>query len=145
MKRITSIVAGPVFAVLTACGTFTAVLGAQDALGEIFTVPFAFTADGHEIGPGTYEVRRDMSQRLMSIQNVQTGEKELFSVRPENRHSSISVKGFLVFERCGDSRNLIEFHKRGTGLYSATIAPSRKKNLEVGICSTSGTTTVAAR
>ena len=144
MKRITSIVAGSAFAVLTACGTFSAVLSAQDALGEIFTVPFAFTAGGHEIGPGTYEVRRAMSQRLISIQNVQTGEKELFSVRPEDR-SSISGKGFLVFERCGDSRNLIEFHNRGTGLFSATIAPSRKKNLEVGSCSMSGTTTVAAR
>src|SRR5689334_5729361 len=144
MKRITSIAVGSAFAVLTACGTFTAVLSAQDALGEIFTVPFAFTAGGHEIGPGTYEVRRAMSQRLMSIQNVQTGEKELFSVRPEGR-SSISGKGFLVFERCGESRNLIEFHNRGTGLYSATIAPIRKKNLEVGSCSMSGTTTVAAR
>jgi hypothetical protein len=144
MKRITSIVVGSAFAVLTACGTFTAVLSAQDALGELFTVPFAFTAGGHEIGPGTYEVRRAMSQRLMSIQNVQTGEKELFSVRPEGR-SSISGKGFLVFERCGQSRNLIEFHNRGTGLYSATIAPIRKKNLEVGSCSMSGTTTVAAR
>ena len=144
MKRITSIVAGSLFAVLIAGGTFTAVLKAQDAPGEVFTVPFAFTADGYEIGPGTYEVRRDMSQRLMSIQNVQTGEKELFSVRPEDR-STISGKGFLVFERCGDSRNLIEFHVRGTGLYSSAIAPSRKKNLEVGSCSMSSTTTVAAR
>jgi hypothetical protein len=144
MERITSIVAGSLFAVLITGGAFTAKLKAQDAPGETFTVPFAFTADGHEIGPGTYEVRRDMSEYLMSIQNVQTGEKQLFSVRPEERRS-IPGKGLLVFNRCGDRRDLSEFHIRGNSLYSATIEPRRKKNVESETCSITGTTTLAAR
>jgi hypothetical protein len=144
MKRITSIMAGSLFAVLIAGGAFTAELKAQNAPGEIFTVPFAFTADGHEIGPGTYEVRRDMSERLISIQNVETGEKDLISVRPEER-STISGKGLLVFQRCGDRRGLSEFHIRGKSLYSATITPRRNKNVEIENCSMNGTTTVAAR
>jgi hypothetical protein len=144
MKRVTSIVAGSLFAVLIAGGALTAELEAQSTPGEIFTVPFIFTADGIEIGPGTYEVRHDMSQHVMSIQNVETGEKDLISVRPEER-SAISGKGLLVFHRCGDRNYLSEFYLRGTNLYSATITPSPKKNVEIESCSMTGTTTVAAR
>jgi len=144
MKRITSIMAGPLLAVLLAAGAFEAKLSAQDPSGEVFTLPFAFTADGHEIQPGTYEIRRSANAFLISIQNVQTGDKQLFSVRPEGS-AAVPAKGLLVFRRCGDQRELSEFHIRGTNLYSATVQPNQRRNSEIERCSTPDTTTVAAR
>ena len=142
MKRIRSIMTGLFGVILIGASTVT--LKAQNALGETFTVPFAFTADGHVIGAGTYEIRRDMSQFLISIQNVQTGEKQLFSVRPEERRA-VPTKGLLVFEGCGERKELSEFHIRGTRLYSATIEARGKSNTDVERCSSAGTTTIAAR
>ena len=144
MKRVSSMMAGSLLAVLIAGGTCQARLNAQNEPGEVFTVPFAFTADGHEIQPGTYEVRRESNQFLVSIQNVKTGEKQLFSVRPEER-SAVPAMGLLVFERCGDQKALSEFHIRGTNLYSATIDAGRRKSPEVESCSRSDTVTLAAR
>jgi hypothetical protein len=144
MKRITSIVAGSLLAVLIAVGASEEKLNAQNGSGEIFTVPFAFTTDGHEIQPGTYEIRRQASPFLISIENVQTGDQQLFSVRPQGS-AAVPAKGLLVFSRCGDQRQLSEFHIRGTNLYSATIEPRRKKNPETEHCSASDTSTVAAR
>ena len=143
MKRIKSIMAGSILAVLIAEGALTAQLRAQFAPGEVFTVPFAFTAEGHEIAPGTYEVRRDSSY-LISIQNVKTGEKQLFSARPEG-NAAISVKGLLVFQRCGDRAELSEFHIQGTTFYSVTIEGHGKRSSEVERCSAPDTTRVAAR
>lgn len=142
--RISSMVAGSFLAVLLAAGVFEAKLSAQDPAGEVFKVPFAFTADGHLIQAGTYEVRRFESPFMMSIENVKTGDKQLFSVRPEGSQA-VPARGLLVFSRCGDQRELSEFHVRGTGMYSATIQPKRKANPEVERCSSSNTTTIAAR
>lgn len=144
MKRIATIVAGTLMAILIAGGASTAKLNAQNGSGEIFTVPFAFTVDGHKIQPGTYEVRREASQFLISIQNVETGENQSFSVRPEQR-SAIPAKGILVFGRCGDQRQLSEFHIRGTNLYSAAIATRNEKNSELESCGSPDVVTLAAR
>ena len=144
MKRITSMMAASLAAVLIAGGASDTTLNAQNMLGEVFTVPFAFTADGHQIQPGTYEIRRDSSQFLLSIQNVTTREKQLFSVRPEQR-AEVSSQGLLVFLRCGDRRELSEFHLRGTNLYSATIDTARMKIAEAESCSNPNTVTLAAR
>jgi hypothetical protein len=144
MKRILSMVSGLILTVLIAGGGFTPSLRAQNEPGEIFTVPFAFTADGHEIGPGTYEVRRDSSQFLVSIRNVETADEQSFNVRPE-QHRTIPSKGILVFHQCGDRKALTEFHVRGSKFYSATISARHKTDSEVGNCSPADTTTVAAR
>ena len=144
MKRAKSMVGRLLLAVLIAGGMCGVGLNAQSETGEIFTVPFAFTVDGQEIQPGIYELRRDSNQFLISIRNVKTGEKQLFSVRPEER-SAVPAKGLLVFERCGDRKELSEFHIRGTNFYSATIAVGRRKNLEAESCSRSDAVTLAAR
>jgi hypothetical protein len=144
MKRNVSMMAGSLLAVLIAAGGFQAKLSAQDPSGEIFTVPFAFTADGHSIEPGTYEIRRSMNPFLISIENLRTGDKQLFSVRPEGS-KAVPEKGLLVFSRCGEQRKLSEFHIRGTNLYSTTIDPRRSRNSEIYRCSPSGITTIAAR
>jgi hypothetical protein len=119
-------------------------LSAQDVQGEIFTVPFTFTAEGHEIEPGTYEIRRDFSQFLMSIVNVKTGEKQLFSVRPETR-AAIPEKGLLVFRGCGNRKTLSEFHVRGANLFSAAVEPGRRETPEMERCSRVDAVTIAAR
>ena len=144
MKQVSSIMAGVLLAVMFASGSFEARATAQDATGEIFTVPFSFTADGHEVQPGTYEIRRGASQFLLSIENVKTGEKELFSVRPEQR-GAVPAKGLLIFQRCGERKELTEFHLRGTNLYSATMDAKSRKSLELESCTQPDTVTVAAR
>ena len=144
MKRATSIMAGLLLAVLIAGGASEARLNAQSVSGEVFTVPFAFTADGHEVQPGTYEIRRDTSPFLLSIQNVKTGEKQLFGVRPEVR-SDVLGKGLLVFQGCGDRKELSEFHIRGTNSYSETVNTGRKRNVEVESCSRPETVALASR
>ena len=144
MKRATSMVGRLLLAVLIAGGVCGVRLTAQSETGEIFTVPFAFTVDGQEIQPGIYELRRDSNQFLISMRNVKTGEKQLFSVRPEER-SAVPAKGLLVFERCGDRKDLSEFHIRGTNSYSATINGGRRKSPEVESCSRPDTVTLAAR
>lgn len=144
MKRISLNMAGMLLAIVVGGGSFGARAIAQDGTGEIFTVPFAFSADGHDIQPGTYEIRRDSSQFLLSIENVRTGEKQLFSVRPEQR-AAVPAKGLLVFQRCGERQELSEFHIRGTNLYSATIDATPRKHSEMEICSQPATVTIAAR
>jgi hypothetical protein len=144
MKRFTSMMPALLLAVLMVGGASEAKLNAQDRLGEIFTVPFAFTADGHEVQAGTYEIRRDSSQFLLSIQNLKTGEKQLFSVRPEQR-SVVLAMGLLVFRGCGERKELSEFHVRGTNLYSAAIDSGRSKNSEIENCPRPENVTLAAR
>lgn len=144
MKRITSIVAGSLFAVLIAGGAFTTRLTAQTEPGAVFSVPFAFTADGHRVAAGTYEVRQLSTPFLISIKNVETGEKEIFSVRPEQQRE-IPSKGLLVFHRCGHQAELTEFHVPGTNSYSTAISQRHGKSSEIESCSPADTMTVAAR
>lgn len=144
MKRFTMMMGALLLAVLMLGGASEAKLNAQIGPGEIFTVPFAFTADGHEIQAGTYEIRRDSSQFLLSIQNLRTGEKQLFNVRPERR-SAVPARGLLVFHGCGERKELSEFHVRGTNFYSAAIVSGRSKDSEVENCPSLEDLTLAAR
>jgi hypothetical protein len=144
MKRITSIVAGSCFAVLIACGGCAPKLKAQTEPGAIFSVPFSFTTDGHRVAAGTYEVRRLSSPFMISISNVETGKKEIFTARPEHQQNLLS-KGLLVFHRCGQRTELTEFHIPGTELYSVLIAPQLRQNAEFESCSSPDTMTIAAR
>lgn len=144
MKRMSSIVTGSFFAVLIACGGCAPKMKAQTEQAAIFSVPFAFTTDGHQVAAGTYEVRRLSSLFLISIRNVDTGQKEIFEVRPEEQ-SKIPAKGLLVFHRCGQRTDLTEFHIAGNSVYSAAIPKGRARSSEMETCSSADTMTVAAR
>jgi len=144
MKCVTLVMAGLLGVVLIGAGGVTDSLQAQVEPGETFTVPFAFMASGHVIEPGTYEVRREANPFLISIQNVQTGDKQLFGVRPEEKGVA-PAKGLLVFRRCGDHKDLSEFHIRSARLFSVTIEGRGKKNSEMEACSSTDTTMLAAR
>jgi hypothetical protein len=144
MKRITSIVTGSLVAALFASGALTINLNAQNEPGEIFMVPFAFTADGHNVEAGTYEVNLVSNQYLMSIRNVKTGDEQVFNVLPEQRRA-IASQGLLVFHDCGRRKELTEFHIPGTNLYSATVAPRHTESSQLESCTADDTTTIAAR
>jgi|GEM_PF-1326293 len=144
MKRITSIVAGSLLAILIAGGTLAANLHAQNEPGLIFVVPFQFSTNGHPIPAGTYQVTLDSSQFLMSIRNIKTGDKQLFNVRPEQR-GTIAERGVLVFHKCGARKDLTEFHIPGTDVYSATMMPHVAKNIETNDCRANDNLTLAAR
>lgn len=144
MKRITSIVAASLFAVLTGAAAFSTHANAQNEHGAIFSVPFDFTADGHVIDAGTYKVNLDFNQHQISIQNVETGDQQFFAVRPELQHA-IPSSGLLVFHRCGQRKDLTEFHIPGTNYYSATIPRRHVASSDLERCSANDTTTIAAR
>jgi hypothetical protein len=144
MKRITSIIAGSLFTVLIAGGTFPTNLHAQSEPGLTFSVPFAFWTNGHHIPAGTYQVTLDSGQFLISIRNIKTGAKQLFSVRPEQR-GAITERGVLVFHNCGERKDLTEFHIPGTDAYSATMTPHGAGNIEANNCRANDTMTLAAR
>lgn len=144
MKRITSIVAGALIAVLIGTGAISTKANAQAETTQVFSVPFAFTADGHVIDAGTYEINLVSNQFLMSIRNLKTGDRQLFAVRPEQQRNT-SSRGLLVFHRCGANRDLTEFHVPGTNLYSTTIPPRHKTASDLERCSEDDTTTIAAR
>ena len=144
MKHITSIVAGCLFAVLMDAGVLSAKANAQNETAEIFTVPFAFTVDGHLMTAGTYELNLESDQFQLSIRNLKTGKQQFFTVRPE-QDRTVASRGRLVFDGCGLKKDLTEFHTPGSNLYSTTIAPRHEAASDRGRCSETDTTTIAAR
>jgi hypothetical protein len=144
MKRMSSIIVGSLVAVLIVGGTFTAKMHAQDGPGVVFSVPFAFTADGHNIAAGNYELNLVSNEFLMSIRNLKTGELQLFGVHPDQERK-IEERGRLIFEGCGEHRYLAQFHIPGTNVYSTTMTPNRVKNAEAKACPATDFVTLAAR
>lgn len=144
MKRITSMLTGTLFAVLFAGGAFTSTLKAQNEPGTIFTIPFAFTIEGHSVAAGTYEMKLVSNRYLLSIRNLKTGEEEFFNVLPQQQRA-IATQGMLVLHGCGQREDLTEFHVAGTSNYSATISSRHSKSSELESCSADDTTTIAAR
>jgi hypothetical protein len=57
---------------------------------------------------------------LLSVTNVKTGDKELFTVRPENQ-CRIEDHGRLIFRDSDGSDTLNEVHFPGTDMFSELI------------------------
>ena len=144
MKRMSSIIVGSLVAVLIVGGTFAAELHAQSGPGVVFSVPFAFTVDGHNVAAGNYELNLVSSEFLMSIRDRKTGKLQVFDVHPDQERS-IEERGRLIFESCGDHRYLTEFHIPGTNVYSTAMSPRRLKDTEAKACPATDFVTVAAR
>ena len=144
MKRMSSIIVGSLVAVLIVGGTFAAKLHAQSGPGVVFSVPFAFTADGRNIAAGTYELNLVANKFMMSIRNVETGDMQVFSVHPEEQRA-IESKARLIFHNCGGHMDLTEFHVPGTNLFSETMPPRGLKNLEAKVCPATDFVTLASR
>jgi hypothetical protein len=144
MKRMRSIIVGSLVAVLIAGGTFTSKLHAQNDPGVVFSVPFAFTADGRNIAAGTYELNLVSNKFMMSIRNMETGDMQVFTVHPEEQRA-IDSHGRLIFHSCGGHMDLTEFHVPGTNLFSETIPPRQQKNMEAKACPAPDFVTLASR
>jgi hypothetical protein len=144
MKRMSSIITGSLMAILFVGSPFAAKLQAQDGPGVIFSVPFAFTADGQNIAAGTYELNLVSSEYLMSIRNLETGDTQVFSVHPEQQ-KAIESHARLIFHSCAGRMDLAEFHVPGTNLYSETTAPRRPKNIEAKVCPATDFVALASR
>lgn len=114
-------------------GPLATKLYAQNSEGLVFSVPFAFTADGSRIAAGTYALNLVSNEFMMSIRNLETGDTQVFSVRPEQQRA-IESRGRHLFHRCGSHMDLAEFHVPGTNLYSETITPGRMKKAESKAC-----------
>jgi hypothetical protein len=144
MKRINSIVVRSLFAILIMGSLFAARLQAQDDPGVVFSVPFAFSVDGHNITAGNYKLNMFSGPYLISIRNLKTGNLQIFSVYPEQQRA-IESRARLVFNGCGDHIYLTEFHIPGADSYSNTVTPGRVKNAEAKACPTSDSLFLAAR
>jgi hypothetical protein len=145
MKRINSIIAGSLFAILIiGGGPLAARLHAQDDPGVSFSIPFAFSLDGQNVAAGSYKLNLVSSQFMMSIRNLKTGDLQYFSVHPQEERA-IEAHGRLVFDGCGGHRYLAEFHVPGTNTYSMTMTPGRVKNAEAKACPTTDSVFLAAR
>jgi hypothetical protein len=144
MKRISSIIGRSLVAVLVMSGTFAAKSQAQNSEGVVFSVPFAFAADGHNIAAGTYELSSFSNNFMISIRNVETGETQVFTVHPEQQRATDS-KARLIFRKCEGRMDLTEFHVPGTNVFSEAMPPRRLKNMEAKACPASDFVTLASR
>lgn len=141
MKRMTSIIVTSLFAILGSSGPLAATASAQYDPGITVEVPFAFSADGHEIAAGTYELQLISSNFLMSVRNVNTGNEQLFPVHPE-QDRKVESQGRLIFEVCAGHNYLKEIRVPGTNLFSETNEHGKR---DAEACSNGEATTIALR
>jgi hypothetical protein len=143
MKRITSIIGKSLFAILISGGLLTTAHAQYDP-GITVDIPFAFSADGHEIAAGTYQLQLTDSNFLLSIRNVSTGKKQIITVRPEEARKW-SDQARLTFQVCGGHNYLTEISAPGTTLFSATVTGHKQNNARTDNCSKNDAITVAQR
>lgn len=143
MKRITSIIVKSLFAILISGGLLTTAHAQYDP-GITVDIPFAFSADGHEIAAGTYQLQLTDSNFLLSIRNVSTGKKQIITVRPEESRK-LSDQARLTFQVCGGHNYLTEIYTQGTRLFSATVTGHKQNDARTDTCSKNDAITVAQR
>jgi hypothetical protein len=145
MKRVASIIVKSLFAVLVSGGPFALNAQAQYDEGITTNIPFAFSADGHEIRASTYRLRLINNNFMMSLVDVKTGNEQFLTVRPETGRSLESSHGRLVFQVCDGRVSLTEVHIPGTNLFSETVNKRGSKGVEAAACSKENSMTIALR
>jgi hypothetical protein len=143
MKRITSIIAKSLFAILIS-GALLTPAHAQFDPGITVDIPFAFSVDGQDIAAGTYQLQLVDSNFLMSVRNVITGNEQMITVRPEEARQ-ISAQAGLTFQVCQGHSYLTQIHTPGTNLFSATVTGHKQSENKTGTCSKDDAITVALR
>jgi hypothetical protein len=144
MKRMSSIIARSLVAILVVGGAFAVNLHAQGGPGVDFDVPFAFSLNGHNIEAGNYKLNLVSDQYLLSIRNLKTGQLQFFGVVPEQQRA-IEEHGRLVFSGCENHRYLAEFHIPGSDTYSVTSTPESLKKAGAKACSSRDSVFLAER
>jgi hypothetical protein len=107
-------------------------------------VPFPFTVGTQSIAPGTYQFSLLSSQFLLSVVNVKTGDREVFSVHPEQQRA-VDQHGLLVFRNSEGSSVLNEVHFPGTGEFSELIQRHGAGRIEAKRSSTGSSIFIAQR
>jgi hypothetical protein len=142
MTKFTSLVATSLVTLLISSATLAPNLEAQGDDAITLKVPFSFTVGPQSIAPGTYQFSMLSTQFLLSVVNVKTGDKEIFTVRPEYQRAP-DQHGRLVFRNSEGSSVLNEVHFPGTGLFSKVIQRRDDRRLEAKKSSTDSSISVA--
>src|ERR1700741_2235330 len=121
MTRFTSHLPKSMFALLIACGTLATNLQAQND-SVTATVPFPFTVGTQCNAPGTYRFSLMSSQYVLTVLNVNTGDKRIFDVHPEHQPTS-EERGLLMFRNSEGPKTLNEIHFPGSDAFSALAEP----------------------
>jgi hypothetical protein len=144
MTKFTSLVVTSLVTLLIGSATLAPNLQAQGNDAITFRVPFSFTVGTQSIAPGTYQFSLLSNQFLLSVLNVKTGHKEIFTVRPERQRAPDQL-GRLVFRNSEGSSVLYEVHFPGTGLSSEVIQRRDDRRLETKRSSSDSSISVAQR
>jgi len=110
LKRLKSICAKAIVAVIVTSGIFT--LGTQTVSAQsiIVTVPFDFSAGNQVFPVGTYQFT-SLSEWSLSIRNVKGGGEKFFTVHPKQNGSRASRDG-IVFHNSKGQKNLEAVYMR---------------------------------
>ncbi|MFZ0273681.1 MAG: hypothetical protein WB524_01480 [Acidobacteriaceae bacterium] len=144
MKRITSLIAKSLVAILIGGGALAGNLQAQSDSGITVSIPFPFTVGTQCIAPGTYRFSLVSDQFLLSVLNVKTGSEEMFRVQPEHQRA-LESHGHLIFRESEGYRALNEVHFPSADTFSEVIERRSAGRLEAKKTSTSNSISVGQR
>lgn len=144
MKRITSLVVKSLVTILIGSGTLAGYLQAQTDVAMTASIPFAFTVGTQRIPPGTYRFSLVSSPFVLSVVDVKTGHKEIFSVRPEQQRAFESHER-LIFRESEGCSSLNEVHFLGTRMFTEVIQRHGVGRSEAKSSSTCTSVAVARR
>src|SRR5580704_12577359 len=115
MKRHSRIVTHLLFSLPVAAGLLCAAPGASAQTTQTAVIPFAFSANGHQLPAGAYQVRL-LSKCILSLYSANANRTELLMVHPEGGRV-IETRGRLVFHRHGTRSDLTQIRVPGTSFY----------------------------
>lgn len=119
MKRHSRILTHLLFSLPVATGLLCAAPGASAQTTQTAVIPFAFSANGHQLPAGAYQVRL-LSKCILSLYSANANRTELLMVHPEGGRV-IETRGRLVFHRHGTRSDLTQIRVPGTSFYSELV------------------------
>lgn len=143
MTRFTSLVVKSLVTLLIGSGTLATNLQAQSGAITV-SVPFPFIVGAQSIAPGTYQFSLLSSQFLLSVVNVKTGDREIFSVHPEQQRAD-DQHGLLVFRNSEGCSVLREVHFPDKSEFSEVIQRHGAGRIEAKRSSTDSSISIAQR
>jgi hypothetical protein len=108
------------------------------------TIPFAFSADNQYVPAGSYKVQL-LSDRFLSLRNMNTNETQILMVRPE-AGQVVQTHGRLVFHQVGKLNYLTQVWIAGASQHSEmTVQRKPERQLAKGSETTSSTFDLAIK
>lgn len=119
MKRLCRVVTHLLLIAVTA-GLLYAATNAWAEASASVNIPFAFTANHHQMPAGYYKVER-VSNRFLSFIDVSTGKHVTFVLINPEQSESIAIRGALIFHVNGQRYMLTEVRIAGSSMRSRLI------------------------